>query len=1245
MQQFNLPVRKFIEQRMAENYPDFDFRRSTALNDMTANTFAALIQPFRNEIDAVKIAQSIKNYDFITEDQMNDLLFNLLIYRNTGSKAFGKVRMSFSALNDYNYSSITFLTSDGLKFVNSFPINITPVLLSGNIDQDGTFYFDVDCESVDTGSQYAVDAGAIVSVDGNFPEIARVTNVNAFTQSSSKETNFQAFQRAQDATITRTLINEYSIRTVLFNEFPFLRDIKVVGAGDPAMIRDIVNINNIDIHTYGKTDIYVDTGTTTEYSVDLSYIPENAKIDLVDVSKTEPVFPEDVETSSTGNSRKLYVQDGLHQFTSGNDYFNNIFRVYYTAFGADIYKDYIVKSQTIAGELVVVDQKLSEGSYLIPYQSGYINLDGFASNYNDDYIFKGQNGQGSDYLKVDLTGHNFITAIQDATYSMNNNDLFTVTGTGSIDSAFITGPFPAITVSLTNPKLVITTGDAVGGYPVVSLSSGGFWIVGNQKQIGTTFDTYSAATVISLTVNLDRSITAGDYVRIYNYSNDQDLITTVTQADSVSMTVAEPITAGISTISIHDGLLDDFVAGDLAFIAYEDAYDVDTAWTTLSYTRTVYNDFTLITTAGMGSWDMEAGDAIEVTDSLIGINHRDKYPIITKTSVTGQIGVLGVFPVGPKYLRLLKPKSRQASPVLPGLFNYWAAGSIQDDVTVSGAQFLCPGIAVNSSILSPPGGPARLVNFNTFEVYNLDTTIHTGLGMNGINLTTTPTFTAGDQWCVFPRSTDIQGGSCWNDIFSWYGQSFDSTLLTTIYPLVNPNIQLVIAGGPNQGTYDVLSVLNSVSVQISTTLDNVATTSASGTFFGTYLSGSTTLGLETVSGSGTFPTAVAGDTLFIKTGIAAGYYRVSSVLPSHTGVVVSSPLTGNVFGLTDQFDILKDRFQPFFFIQNETRFKSQPNVNYEVWSPIDTIKRVTEGNGADTNVPESLYDANVSFDLLFSSLSGIPLLGSTVSFVAGANINTNVEALYVGSAHSISLATTIAPGTNNKYEIYHEMLNNNQITYNVLENYAYYNDTFFVLPVLYIKEIVEIDPFTNEVLTDPLIPDVDYKLFARTSSDKSIRYTANEKLIIKFDPFWIFKAVKITYVADPLLTVVDQLVKSDVMRITNNDIMVKRMESTVVDITCEVSGIDATTAAEIINQYISTLNSTSSLKASDIISLLYQNGATYVNTERFTIQGFYLPPVSQEDVHMWTVFIGSRNEISTPKQASYIPGNITVTVI
>jgi hypothetical protein len=136
-----LPVRAYIEQRIKENFPDFDFRRSTALNDLVANVFSMLIQPFRNELDNVKIGQSLRYYNILDDNKIDDILFNLLVFRKGGTNTYGIMRINFYTLGDYSYEQLVLKTQSGLRFFNTQLISITPGSLS--TDDDGTYYLDI----------------------------------------------------------------------------------------------------------------------------------------------------------------------------------------------------------------------------------------------------------------------------------------------------------------------------------------------------------------------------------------------------------------------------------------------------------------------------------------------------------------------------------------------------------------------------------------------------------------------------------------------------------------------------------------------------------------------------------------------------------------------------------------------------------------------------------------------------------------------------------------------------------------------------------------------------------------------------------------------------------------------------------------------------------------------------------------------------------------------------------------------
>lgn len=1240
-----LPVRAFIEQKMKETFPSLDFRRSTALNDAVANPFAMLIQPFRHELDGLRIAQSLKYYNYLTDQQVDDLLFNLLVFRKPGDTSYGTVRVNFYALADYNYERLTFITASGLRFFNSSPISIAPGDLTA--DTDGTFYYDVGAQSESTGPEYAIKNGDILAIEETLSEIARVTNPYVFTQSSGKESNFDLFKRAQNAVVTRTMLNEFSIKTVLMNEFPFITDLNVVGAGSSYMLRDIINVDGKNVHTYGKTDIYINTNSVQENFVDITYVPDDLSIDVVNDTSATIVFPES-STSSSGNTRGLFFSDALYDYGS-RMYYNNVLRMYQTEFNTTTFTDYIVKTQTPQKELVVVNEPaIVEGTSLIPYNDGWINVDGFSVDAQNEILFLGDAGQGNSYSVISVNAPSFI-------YSKPVPSVVsTLTGAvGSADSAWIS--FSANTITsfandLMNPEIVITTGDAVGHYTTKAalVKTSGVFAVGQEKFSGTTISTGGSMSWISFGNYMDRSVAVGDYLLMNNYaiggSYDLVTITAVNLAlNSVSFAPLMTSLVGVMSCSIHDGLHGALNSSNQCYLFQEDIYDGTTVTFTLPGVVTMSigsgeDQMLYIRSSGLSGKTKYVGDVFRS-----GLN---KYSIVSVVSPT-EIIIQNASSVLSSGNSILRPKNRPtSSPVLSGApFTLFASGVFGSNNSISLLdtvlfEFVHPNVAVNATTVTSGSSRYYLIDYSNLNVYQSDNApLSTTLGINSMvfqNYTgSTVSFSNGSQWAITSSSPywAAKGGSSWGDKFSWFGPTdLDSTGMGWKYPETNPMMQLVIAAGPNQGIYDVSEFTTNKLVKLTTELSDVASITLDSRFFtASYLKGTTF-----INGEG-FPLVSysAGQTMKITTGVATGYYRITS--KDMSGYTITPALTGNVFGNIDKMQIVEDTYQPFFFIANETRYGSSTTEQFEIRSPIEPIRRMAEGNG---NLQSTYLDDSAT--VFSNQFAQIPIAGSTVTMMNGPAVGVEVglSSYSLNNKHRAYLSSAPSITGNGLYKIERKVQNLFQQEYQILDTHAYYaNNKAFVTPVLFIRDVSQIDVVTGEILAQ-LTPNTDYWFYCKDNAVMQNRYSVKEQNVIRFLDKWKHKGMRVTYLGDPNIALVDGFVSDRNLRATNNDTLVKRMESTIVDVYCQVEGVDVALATDLIEQYITTRSSTDPVQASDFIGLLYLAGAKYINTDTLLMKSYYLPPVSNGQ--MWEYNPGSRTEIKTPAHSAYIPGVITV---
>jgi hypothetical protein len=61
MSALELPIRQFLEDFCSRAFPGRDFSRGSATSDLLIKPMAALLQPLRHEIDAIKLGQSVEN--------------------------------------------------------------------------------------------------------------------------------------------------------------------------------------------------------------------------------------------------------------------------------------------------------------------------------------------------------------------------------------------------------------------------------------------------------------------------------------------------------------------------------------------------------------------------------------------------------------------------------------------------------------------------------------------------------------------------------------------------------------------------------------------------------------------------------------------------------------------------------------------------------------------------------------------------------------------------------------------------------------------------------------------------------------------------------------------------------------------------------------------------------------------------------------------------------------------------------
>lgn len=241
MARFQLPITEFIETKIRENFANFDLREGTAFRDMLIKPMSILIQPLRDQSNIIRRNLSLGNFPLMLEDEFDALVSNVFVDRRTGAQATGQVRIFFDTPSDVIINTdVKFLTEDAVSFIVQDPVVITAEQMRFN--QEGLLFFiDADVISEESFGD-TVPIGGIIFIEGAPANAVSVTNKTAITAGTARETNTELFARAQTSIATRNLVTEKSISATLQDQFTAIREVIVIGFGDPEMNRDIQSV-------------------------------------------------------------------------------------------------------------------------------------------------------------------------------------------------------------------------------------------------------------------------------------------------------------------------------------------------------------------------------------------------------------------------------------------------------------------------------------------------------------------------------------------------------------------------------------------------------------------------------------------------------------------------------------------------------------------------------------------------------------------------------------------------------------------------------------------------------------------------------------------------------------------------------------------------------------------------------------------------------------------------------------------
>lgn len=293
--------------------PDVDTKEGTFLRDAIIDPVAKEINDLYTTLYTLDMNQSILT---ATGDALDRLAANYFITRKQGTRSTGTVRFYLANTQIANYdidfsfpdiyiqagtmlSTYGDASSPAIQFKTS-----NAVIIPGNTikslprDSSGYQYRDIVCESVAIGADKNVGPNEIISLsDSTINGIQSITNLESFKNGTNSETDASLALRIGLA-ISGNNIGTKSGYLAFALKQPQVIDATVVGAGDPDMLRDEIqvcdgedengHITNI-CKPGGCVDIYVRTNTETQTTASCKVIGENATQDNTVVIYTNDI--------------------------------------------------------------------------------------------------------------------------------------------------------------------------------------------------------------------------------------------------------------------------------------------------------------------------------------------------------------------------------------------------------------------------------------------------------------------------------------------------------------------------------------------------------------------------------------------------------------------------------------------------------------------------------------------------------------------------------------------------------------------------------------------------------------------------------------------------------------------------------------------------------------------------------------------------------------------------------------------
>ena len=235
----------YMKAALRKTIDPYDLRDDGVFSEMFLSPHVDILTPLLEFVDHIRLAQSLDNAKYISQERLDEIgrMFNE--YRNYGSRSRGYATFVFDDIPDSGYITIprglVVTTRSGLKFNTRLTTMFDEVTIAQHYDPASFLYrIPIEVTSDGVGEAYNISANEISGVEGSSLEnLVGVTNEMKFAGGEDIETNEEFSIRIRESKGAPNLGITRGYEKML-KTFPGVTDQKVVGYRHPLMKRDVI---------------------------------------------------------------------------------------------------------------------------------------------------------------------------------------------------------------------------------------------------------------------------------------------------------------------------------------------------------------------------------------------------------------------------------------------------------------------------------------------------------------------------------------------------------------------------------------------------------------------------------------------------------------------------------------------------------------------------------------------------------------------------------------------------------------------------------------------------------------------------------------------------------------------------------------------------------------------------------------------------------------------------------------------